>query len=122
MLKVSETELDNTVREQLQHKTDQLQKALDTTHAQILENTNLVEHIIQDSAQALSVLPVEAGHRNLLTKSQTKQEYKPSSTALAVAATKTLPQHVNLTKEESRRIAEEGYDKLLAKTELEQEA
>lgn len=65
------------------------------------------------------MLPVEPGRRNLLTKSVPEKDFKPSTTALAVAATKTLPQHVNLTKEESKRIAEENYERLLEKTQSE---
>lgn len=83
---------------------------LDTTHAQILDNTQVVEDIITDSAKALATLPVEAGRRtnglssisgatNSMTKTATQNVF-------ATAARKILPQHVNLTKEDSKRLAE----------------
>lgn len=61
-----------------------------------------------DTAGALSSLPVEPGRRDTFTTT-----YSHGKNALATASIKILPQHVNLTKEESRRIADEGYQRMI---------
>jgi hypothetical protein len=56
---VASTHLNFTNSDQLRLKTEELQKILETTHAQLLENEGVVEGIITDTAKALSTLPVE---------------------------------------------------------------
>lgn len=122
ILKVTESELNNTDREQLKNKTEELQKALNHTHQHIIENQSLVEKILTDTGSALAKIPIEPGRKAAFSDtftggfsgSRTSKYGGKSVLATAALGTKATLQHVNLTKEETKRIAVENYEKMLA--------
>ena len=84
-----------------------------------------MEGIISDTAKAISTLPVEpqlrtnqlgslsGTHRNTVTAQMTKSAVQ--NVFRTAATQKVLPQHVNLTKEDSKLLHDEHFAKLLNK-------